>query len=119
MDQDQIRTILAVERTGSFTQASEPLHVTQFTGSARVRQLEQELGATIWDRITRRLILNPANGRFRRILSARGVWFGVFAVVWGNLAAVEWLVRPADGGHMAAHHGSFPRTDGLDTGRGH
>lgn len=57
MDQEEIRTILAISRTGSFTRAAETLHVTQSTVTARVQQLERELGVAIWDRNTRRLIL--------------------------------------------------------------
>ncbi len=57
MDQEQIRTVLAVERYGSFTLAADMLHVTQSTVTARIRHLERELGVAIWERTTRRLVL--------------------------------------------------------------
>lgn len=75
MDQDQIRTILAVERTGSFTQAAELLHVTQSTVTARVRQLEQELGATIWDRTTRRMILTADGAKLMALFERVNILF--------------------------------------------
>ncbi len=57
MDQEEIATMLAVTRTGSFTRAAEEMHVTQSTVTARVRKVEQELSVVIWDRTTRRLAL--------------------------------------------------------------
>lgn len=57
MDHEQILTVLAVERAGSFTRAAESLNVTQSTVTARIRQIERELGVAIWDRTTRRLVL--------------------------------------------------------------
>lgn len=57
VDQEDIATILAVARTGSFTRAAAELHVTQSTVTARVRKVEQELSVLVWDRTTRRLVL--------------------------------------------------------------
>lgn len=59
MDEEQIHTILAVNRTGSFTRAASMLHVTQSTVTARIRQVERELGVPIWERTTRHLALTP------------------------------------------------------------
>ncbi len=57
MNHDHILTVLAVERAGSFTRAAEELNVTQSTVTARIRQIEAELGVSIWERTTRRLVL--------------------------------------------------------------
>ncbi len=44
MDVDRARTFLEIVHTGSFLKASDRLHVTQTTVSARIRTLEEELG---------------------------------------------------------------------------
>jgi DNA-binding transcriptional LysR family regulator len=46
MDTELARTFLTIAETGSFVAASERLHVTQSTVSARIRRLEEWLGAT-------------------------------------------------------------------------
>lgn len=75
MDHGQVRTVLAVERTRSFTRAADLLHVTQSTITARVRQLEQELGVTIWDRTTRRLILTAAGAKLMPLFERADLLF--------------------------------------------
>jgi DNA-binding transcriptional LysR family regulator len=44
MDIDRARTFLEIIHSGSFLKASERLHVTQTTVSARIRTLEGEIG---------------------------------------------------------------------------
>lgn len=75
MDQEQIRTVLAVDRSGTFTRAAEVLHVTQSTVTARVRQLERELSTVIWDRNTRRLTLTPSGERLMPLLLRAEILF--------------------------------------------
>jgi DNA-binding transcriptional LysR family regulator len=50
MDVDQARTFLAITAHGSFLEAARQLHVTQSTVSARIRRLEEELGARLFVR---------------------------------------------------------------------
>ena len=70
----QLRMFVAVADEGSFTLAADRLHVVQSAVSAGVRTLERELGATLFDRTTRRVQLSDA-GRVllpqaRRLLAA-------------------------------------------------
>ena len=55
-----LTTFVAVAEEGSFTRASERLHVVQSAVSAGVRTLERELGVTLFDRSTHRVALSDA-----------------------------------------------------------
>jgi len=50
MDIDQARTFLAIAAHGSFLEAAKRLHVTQSTVSARIHNLESDLGAQLFVR---------------------------------------------------------------------
>jgi DNA-binding transcriptional LysR family regulator len=56
----QLATFVAVAEEGSFTRAADQLHVVQSAVSAGVRKLEQELGATLFDRSTHTVKLSDA-----------------------------------------------------------
>jgi DNA-binding transcriptional LysR family regulator len=58
-----IRTFLEVERLRHFGRAAEELHVSQAAVSARIRQLEELLGVSLFDRGTRETQLTPAGNR--------------------------------------------------------
>ncbi|MEU4230574.1 LysR family transcriptional regulator [Nonomuraea sp. NPDC026600] len=64
MEVDQIATFLAIERYGGFTRASEALHVSQPAISRRIRLLEQELGAPLFERVGRGVLLTEAGQAF-------------------------------------------------------
>lgn len=66
MDTELARTFLAIADSGSFVAASERLHLTQSTISARVRRLEQWLGGELFDRERNGSTLTPAGHRFQR-----------------------------------------------------
>jgi DNA-binding transcriptional LysR family regulator len=66
MDIDQARTFLAIAAHGSFLEAAKRLHVTQSTVSARVQNLESELGAPLFMRNRAGATLTPAGSRFMR-----------------------------------------------------
>jgi DNA-binding transcriptional LysR family regulator len=55
-----LATFVAVAEEGSFTRASDRLHVVQSAVSAGVRNLERELGATLFDRTTHKVQLTDA-----------------------------------------------------------
>jgi DNA-binding transcriptional LysR family regulator len=55
-----LETFVAVAEEGSFTRASDRLHVVQSAVSAGVRNLERDLGATLFDRSTHRVALTGA-----------------------------------------------------------
>ena len=50
MDIDELKTFLEVYRTRHFGQAAENLYISQSTVSARIRQLEQSLGVSLFTR---------------------------------------------------------------------
>lgn len=66
MDIDQVRTFLAVAANGSFLEAATRLHVTQSTVSARIHNLETDLGTTLFVRNRSGAALTPAGRRFMR-----------------------------------------------------
>ncbi|NLF55060.1 MAG: LysR family transcriptional regulator, partial [Thauera phenolivorans] len=56
----QLRLLLAVSREGSVTRAAQRLHLTQPTLSAQLRQLAEQVGLPLYERIGRRLHLTAA-----------------------------------------------------------
>jgi len=54
----QMRALVAIARTGSFTLAAEQLHVTQSALSGQIKELEQVLGVKVVERNTRRAQLS-------------------------------------------------------------
>ena len=66
MDIDRARTFLEIVHTGSFLKASERLHVTQTTISARIRTLEDELGRKLFIRNRNGAVLTSAGREFER-----------------------------------------------------
>jgi DNA-binding transcriptional LysR family regulator len=56
----QLATFVAVAEEGSFTRAADRLHVVQSAVSAGVRNLEKELGTTLFDRSTHTVRLTDA-----------------------------------------------------------
>lgn len=64
MEINQARTFLAVAAHGSFLEAARHLHVTQSTVSARIRRLEEGLGARLFSRGRAGAALTPAGRRF-------------------------------------------------------
>jgi len=64
VDIDQARTFLSIAAHGSFLEAARRLHVTQSTVSARIRNLEQDLGARLFVRNRAGATLTQAGRRF-------------------------------------------------------
>ena len=62
MQLSQIITFLTIAELRSFSLAAEHLHITQPAVSKRIRQLEQSMKTSLFDRIGKRSILTP-NGR--------------------------------------------------------
>ena len=60
MELRHLRTFVAVAEEGSFTRASDRLHLVQSAVSAGVRTLERELGVTLFDRSTHEVHLSDA-----------------------------------------------------------
>ena len=55
-----LRSFVAVAEELNFTRAAERLHLAQPALSAQIRQLEQRVGARLFERTTRRVALTPA-----------------------------------------------------------
>src|SRR3954468_14811200 len=66
MDIELARTFLEIVSTGSFIRASEKLNVSQTTVSARVRNLEQQIGRALFIRHKGGASLTPAGQQFLR-----------------------------------------------------
>lgn len=72
MEMHQLRYFLAVAEEGNFTRAAAKSYVSQPSLSAQIIKLEEELGAKLFSRMSRRVELTDAGvnfeGRARRIL---------------------------------------------------
>jgi DNA-binding transcriptional LysR family regulator len=60
MELRQLEYLIAVAEEASFTRAAQRVHISQSVVSAQVRQLERELGATLFDRSARTATLTQA-----------------------------------------------------------
>ncbi len=60
MDLDQLHTFLEIVRLKSFSKAAQACFRTQPAVSAQVRQLEQELNTSLFERLGTRIALTPA-----------------------------------------------------------
>ena len=64
MDLDQLHTFLEIVRLKSFSKAAQTCYRTQPAISAQIRQLEQELNATLFERLGTRISLTVAGRIF-------------------------------------------------------
>ncbi|HSC80324.1 MAG TPA: LysR family transcriptional regulator [Chitinolyticbacter sp.] len=64
MNLRQIEYALAVAETASFTRAAERCHTVQSALSHQIARLEEELGAPLFERSSRRVRLTPAGSAF-------------------------------------------------------
>ena len=140
MELRHLRYFDAVASTLSFSRAAELLHMSQPPLSRQIRQMEDELGALLFDRATRPMTLTPA-GRFfhdqtlqmlrrlaevqastRRIADGGRAWFGIGfvpSVLYGVLPELIRLMRDT---HPAMEVGlqemmTIQQSEALRTGR--
>ncbi|MDX3233715.1 LysR family transcriptional regulator [Streptomyces sp. ME19-01-6] len=64
MELQQLRYVIAVAETNSFTRAAERCLVVQSALSHQIARLERELGARLFERTSRRVRLTPAGAAF-------------------------------------------------------
>jgi len=80
MELRHLRYFVALAEQLSFTNAAEKVHVTQSTLSHQIKQLEDELGCQLFDRVGKRILMTEAGEAFlERVQSAlrevdEGVW---------------------------------------------
>ncbi|GMG92996.1 LysR family transcriptional regulator [Cupriavidus metallidurans] len=86
----QLELFSIVARTGSTSAAGEEAVLSQSAVSAAVNELEQTLGVTLFDRVSKRLVLNDA-GRALQERATRLIW---------DARAIE---RDFSGGHPPCH----------------
>ena len=65
MDTELLRTFLEVEKTRHFGHAAENLYLTQAAVSSRIRQLENTLGVSLFNRYRNNINLTPAGERLK------------------------------------------------------
>ena len=107
MNLKQLEAFLAIARHGGFIEAAERLNLTQSTISARIKELEQDLGVLLFDRTRRQIQLTP-KGRELLDYAAQAVALqreikqqigspeaisGVFRIGVAELIAVTWLPK--------------------------
>jgi DNA-binding transcriptional LysR family regulator len=67
MELYQLRSFAAVAELGHLTRAAERLHISQPAVSAQIKALEEELGATLFERVSSGMVLTSAG---RKLLPA-------------------------------------------------
>jgi DNA-binding transcriptional LysR family regulator len=64
IDHQQILAFLSVAETGSFSAAAQQLHLTQPAVSKRVALLESQVGAALFERLARQVVLTEFGAQF-------------------------------------------------------
>lgn len=118
MNIKQLETFLEIARSGSFTAAADRLNATTSTVSARIQELEQDLGVILFDRSQRRIRLT-AKGRELQVYAERAItacaeirtrvgsgdtYSGLVRLGVAELVAVTWLPD-----FVELIHRSYPR----------
>jgi len=127
MELRHLRYFLAVADTMHFRRAAESLHVSQPTLSQQIRQLEKELGRSLFDRIGKRVRLTVAGEIFRlhaqrvlleldeaqvALLELDGLQRGKLYV--GSVQTLNtYLIPPIIGRFAKAHPGVFLSVEEL------
>ena len=97
-----LRHFLAISRAGSLSGAAKSLHCVPSNVSARLRQLEEQLGGSLFRRQAQRLSLTPAGERLLPHAEqleqlCRQVWSCVHEAPWSGCANCCTGARPRTG----------------------
>ena len=93
MEIRQLRAFVSIAETGTFTAAAKRVHVTQAAISMQIRQLEKELGARLFVRAPRRVVLTEAGEHL--LHRARQILRGVEDSRWSSIIAGVVRAKPA------------------------
>ncbi len=108
MELRHLRYFLALAEELSFTRAAERLHVSQPPFSLQIRQLEEEIGARLFERTSRRVELTPAGQAF--LIDARAILDRVNASAIRAAAIESGLAGRIEVGLSGSHFfGRLPR----------
>ena len=105
MNIKQLEAFLAIADHGSFAEAADRLNLTQSTISARIKELEQDLAVTLFDRSRRQVQLTPKGrelldyaaqavrlqSEIRQRIGSPQALSGVVRIGVAELIAVTWL----------------------------
>lgn len=105
----QLQTFLEIVRLGSFAAAANKLNATQSTISARIQELENDLGVVLFDRSQRKATVTgkgreligyaeralTLQAEIRQNIAPREALSGVVRVGVAELVAMTWLPRLA------------------------
>ncbi len=107
MNNRQLESFLTIAQLGSFAAAAERLHVTQSTISARIQELEEDLGVELFDRSLRRVHLT-LKGRelliyaeqvstlfseIKEQIGSNKSLTGILRIGVAELVAISWLPK--------------------------
>lgn len=121
MELDQVDAFVAIVGHGGFTRASEALHLSQPAISRRIRLLEQELGAPLFERVRRGVVLTDAGQAFlpyaetllasmrdgiEAVAAVRGIGRGAI-----TLAVVGTLASTTLTGRLRQFRDTYPAVD--------
>ncbi|PZU59162.1 MAG: LysR family transcriptional regulator [Sphingobium sp.] len=97
-----LETLTWIARLGTFRAAAERLHTTQPAISARVREVEEQLGITLFAREGRRMVLTTRGRLF--IETCEPLWTGLERAMLdiGDFAGATGMVRIGSGEIAAA-----------------
>ena len=90
MEISQLRAVLAIAKTHSFSRAAQELYLSQSTLSLQVAKLEKELGVTLFYRTTRTVHLTEAGEEF---VKSAGDILRNMRLLSQNMAAYGGLMR--------------------------
>ena len=93
MNQRQLESFLAIVKHGSFAAAAERLYLTQSTISARIRELEDDLGVDLFDRTQKKVQLTTKGRELVEYAEQVHVLFNEIKSKVGAKTSVSGVVR--------------------------